>query len=160
MSTKLDHVLTEAYRDKNYEENLTDLYFEVMKNIRTAENCPAIENVRQAQADASCFIESVVFSKNHLALYNTKIRPVMDDIRKIIFGNPQLPSIRLVSLKYGAFVVMYRSKPELQNGLVLVEQMKNAMFLVKQWAYEEGLFLSKPLDRKVGLEAIEQTMLQ
>ncbi|MCX6817731.1 MAG: hypothetical protein NTU57_02645 [Candidatus Aenigmarchaeota archaeon] len=158
--SKLDYVLTEAYRDKNYEEKLTELFFEVMRDLRTAENCPAIENVRQALADANCFIESVVFSKNHLARYNEKVRPVMNDIRRIVFGNPLLPSVRMVGLKYGASVVLVRNKPELQNGLALVEQLKSAIFLVKQWAYEEGLFLSKPMDKRIGMEAIESTMQQ
>lgn len=155
---KSDKVLTEAYRNKRYEEDLTRFYFEAMRDIQRAETLPTIEWVRVALASASTFTRAVVFSKHHLREYHEKVIPTLRDIRKILYGDPRIPSVNRVAQEYGARIEHIRNKPELHNGMALIEQIHEAVFLVKQWAYEEGLFLPKPFDRKFGLEAIEESL--
>lgn len=160
MGRSSDKILTEGYRDKRYEEDLTKLYFEVIRDIRMAETCPSIEYLKMALATANCFIGAVIYSKHHLPDYRDKIAAVLNEIKIILHGDPRLPSVVKISTKYNARTVKIRNKWELHNGMALLDQINNAVFLVKQWAYEEGLFLSKPIDRKFGREAIEEVMQQ
>lgn len=160
MGKHSDEVLTEAYRDKNYERSLTDLYFDVMKQLKICESFPSIEYARTALAESSNFIEAVVLSPHHLKLYGKTVEPVIDDIRTILHGDPRLPSVISKSAEYNVYVVQRYNKPELRNGLFLILQLKQAIFLMKQWAYEQGMFLIKPIDRKFGVEAIEEALQQ
>jgi hypothetical protein len=160
MTDRLDRVLTEAYRDKNYEEKMTELYFEVMRELKKAETFPSIEYAKIGLAEANSFIEAMIFSKKHLMLFNQKVRPVIKDIRVILFGDPRLPSVREVCEKYRVEIRLVQNKKELNNGLALIEQLREAVFLVKQWGYEQGMFLTKPMEKKFGLEAISETMDQ
>lgn len=156
----IDKILTETYRDKRYEEDLTKLYFRVIKQVGDARTTPSIEYARVAYSAVSEFVEAVVYSKTHLQRYKEKVKPVMHDLELIIHGDPRLPSIQAIATKYGARVFYARNKAELQNGLRVIDQLGQVVFLVKQWAYEQGLLLPKPLERKYGIDAMEEVLEQ
>lgn len=157
---RLDKILTESYRDKRYEEDLTKLYFRVMTQIGTSRTTPSIEYARLAYAVTMEFVESVVYSKTHLERYQKKVRPIMKELEIVIYGDPRLPSVQAVAGKYDARVFLARNKPELQNGLKIINQLSQVVFLVKQWAYEQGLLLPKPLERKYGIDAMAEVLEQ
>ena len=156
----IDKIITETYKDKRFEEDLTKLYFRVMRQLGAARYIPSIEYAKMAYAAASEFIEAVVYSKVHLERYQEKVRPVMHDIELIIHGDPRLPSVQAVAQKYGARVFFSRNKAELENGLKVINQISQAVFLVKQWALEMGLWLPKPLERKYGRDAMAEVLEQ
>jgi len=155
-----DRVLTETYRDKRYEEDLTKLYFQVIDKLDNANNAPTIENIRSAFSAIKTFSEGLVYSKNHLAGYKEKVRPVLYDIQLILFGNPKDPEVLSKSLDYGARMDNVKGTLVLKNGINLLNELSEVLFCVKQWAYEEGLLLPKPVDRRMGMDGIENTLLQ
>lgn len=155
-----DHVLTETYRDKRYEEDLTKLFFRVLHDLSEARKTPAIEYLKMAYSSASEFCQAVVFSKEHLVRYRAKVSPVLDGIQLILYGDHRLPSVRKVAIDLGVNMVRQNGRDELEGGPIVVRQLDNVIFLVKQWAYEEGLFLPKPIDRKYGTDAISETLEQ
>lgn len=156
----IDKILTETYRDKRYEEDLTKLYFRVIRQLGAARNTPSIEYAKMAFAATAEFVEAVVYSKVHLQRFRDRVKPVMADLEIVIHGDPRLPSVQAVASKYGARVFYARNKPELQNGLKVIDQLGQVLFLVKQWAYEQGLLLPKPLERKYGIDAMAEVMEQ
>jgi hypothetical protein len=160
MGDRSDRVLTETFRDKRYEEDLTKLYFRVMREIGVARAMPSIEYAKSAYAAAVEFCEAVVFSKEHLARYREKIHPVLEDVELILYGDHRLPSVQAIVLEYGVRLLRIAGKMELEAGNNLIKQLSQAVFLVKQWAYEEGLFLPKPIDRKYGTDAISEVLEQ
>ena len=158
--SRLDKILTETYKDKRYEEDLTKLYFRVMRQIGIARTTPTIEYARLAYAITLEFIEAVVYSKTHLERFQKKVKPVMREIEIVIHGDSRLPSVQAIASKYNVRVFMARNKPELQNGLRVINQLGQVVFLVKQWAYEQGMLLPKPLERKYGIDAMAEVLEQ
>lgn len=158
MSGYGDRVLTETYKDKRYEEDLTQLYFKVMNNINLAHTYPTIEYIKAAYGSARGFCEALVYSKNHLIKYRDLIKPVLNDSQTILFGDPRDPSVAEVSLRYGCRVIRKSGKLEITNGVVVLNQLSEIIFLAKQYAYQQGLLLPKPMDKKYGIEAIEENL--
>jgi hypothetical protein len=157
---RVDRILTETYRDKRYEEDLTKLYFRVMQQIGQSRTTPCIEYARIAFSAATEFVEAVVYSRTHLERYQDKVQPVLKDIELILYGDPRLPSVQAVAARYDARVFLSLNKPELQNGLKVINQLGQIVFLVKQWAYEQGLLLPKPLERKYGIDGMADVLEQ
>jgi hypothetical protein len=160
MSEYADKVLTENYRDKIYEIDLTRLYFDVQRSISNADFNPSLENVRGAYSVARNFCEAVVFSKTHLERYSKLIKPVISDIQLILYGDSRDARVFSVCQKYNAYVRKVRGDLVLLNGAMLMNQIHEMIFLIKQWAYEEGLFLPKPIDKKYGTGAISDSLGQ
>lgn len=156
--TLSDRVLTETYRDKRYEEDLTKLYFQVLERLDLAHAAPTLEYIKAAYSSVRRFSESLVYSKEHLLKYRDMIRPTVLDIQTILYGDPRMPSTIRAASRYGARVVKHRGKFEIQNAPNILNQLSEVVFLVKQYAYEQGLFLPKPMDRKFGIEAIEDNL--
>lgn len=155
-----NRVLTESYKDKRYEEDLTKLYFSTMKSISGANCMPTLEHIKMAFSVAKIFCESVVLSKEHLERYRDKVKPVFADLQTILYGDPGTMMVAKVAIAYRTRIIKARGKYEIQNGVNILNQISELMFILKQWAYEQGLFLVKPIDKRYGTEAIEDNLLQ
>lgn len=153
-----DRTLTESYRDKRYEEDLTKLYFRATGDLRAAHNTPTLEYVRFAYSAVREFTEATVYSKAHLELFQKKVRPVLEAAQLILYGNPRSMDVVSASIDMNTRLVMRRGRLEIENGVYLLNQLSEVLFLIKQWAYDQGLLLSKPIDRKFGIDAIEDNM--
>lgn len=158
MSRYIDKTLTESYRDKNYEVELTRLYFKATKDLKYAHSLPSLEYIRTAYSAVREFSEATIYSPNHLLRYKSKIVPVMDSIQLILFGDPKNMEAVTASIDYNSRLIKRRGKFEIENGVNLLNELSQILFLVKQWAYEQGLLLSKPVDRKYGKSAVEDNM--
>jgi hypothetical protein len=156
-----ERVITETYRDKRYEEDYTKLFFYASKVLSGARAQPCLAQIKQAYAAVQEFITATVFSNTYLNLYGKKVKPVMEDVEIILQGDPGNMSVVRKMMDYNVRIV---TRPggqiEIQNGPLLIKQLTECLFLVKQWAYEEGLFLPKPLDRKHGTALLDDVMQQ
>lgn len=160
MGEKSDRVLTETFRDKRYEDDLTKLFFKILEDVGAAMISPTIENTRVAFSSTVKVCTGLVFSTEHLIRYDKKVTPVFNAIRLILYGDTRLPSVQAVMREYNVRVVKIHGKDELESGQEIVTQLSEIIFLVKQWAYEEGMFLPKPIDRKYGTDAISEVLEQ
>lgn len=157
---RLDQVLTESWKDKRYENDLTSLYFEVIRKISRTRTSPTLEMLREAYTAAMEFLQAVVYSKQHLKEFKKRVIPVMEDIELILYGQPGRREIVEKAFEYGVRLVNVKNRPEIEGGILLLRKIDDRVFLVKQWAYEEGLLLTKPIERKYGLEALEDVLEQ
>lgn len=153
-----DKVLTESYRDKTYEKDLTELYFEVTNNVARANVNPSIEYIKIAYGSVKQFSEAVVFSMEHLKRYKDTVSPVMNDMQMILYGDARTPTHARAAIKYNTRIVFRQGKQEIENGVNVLNELSQILFLIKQWAYEQGLLLTKPIDRKYGTDAIEDVL--
>jgi len=158
--THADQILTETWKDKRYENDLTKLYFEMLREISHCRRAPALENLKDAYTAAMEFLEACVYSKQHLVEYRDHVIPVMKDVELILFGNPSSYEVTKKAFEYGIRIVSVKNRPEIVGGPVLLRRIADRVFLVKQWAYEEGLLLPKPIERKYGLDALEDVLEQ
>lgn len=157
---RLDQILTETWRDKRYENDLTSLYFEVLRIISRTRISPTLEMLKSAYTAAMEFLQAVVYSKQHLAEYKKNVIPVMQDIELILYGQPGRREVVEKSFEYGVRIVSIKNRPEIEKKMLILRKIDDRVFLVKQWAYEEGLLLPKPIERKYGLEALEDVLEQ
>jgi len=155
-----DKVLTEGWKDKPYEKDLTELYFQVIERLDRANFAPTMDNIKSAFSAIKTFSESMIYSKDHLKQYIIFIRPVMKDIQTILYGNPKDMAVVSKSLDYDAGLQSIKGSVVLRNGINLLNEMSEVLFLVKQYAYEQGLLLPKPIEKKLGMDGIENTLLQ
>ncbi len=151
-------VLTESYRDKRYEEDLTKLYFDVTAQVAKATYNPTIEYIRSAYSAVRQFSEAVVFSTEHLNRYNKLVVPVLSDMQLVLYGDVRSPLHAKAAIKYNSKIVFRCGKNEIENGINILNELSQVLFLIKQWAYEQGLLLTKPIDRRYGTEAIEDAL--
>ncbi len=158
--TRADEILTETWKDKRYENDLTKLYFEMLREISRCRRAPAMENLKTAYTAAMEFLEACVYSKQHLKEYRDHVIPVMRDVELILFGDPNKFDVVKKAFDYGVRLVNVKNRPEIVGGPVILRRIADRVFLVKQWAYEEGLLLPKPIERKYGLDALEDVLEQ
>ena len=155
-----DRVVTETYRDKNYEEELTKAYFDAMKKMEMANFSPNLMVVRQAFSAVKSFAEAMIYSKEYLEQYEKKVKVEMDNIQTILYGDYRQMDVKRISIEYNAKIDNKNGEQILVNGQNIMKQLSEIMFLTKQWAYSEGLFLPKPIVKKHGNEGIENTLMQ
>ena len=158
MSGYSDRVLTETYKDKRYEEDLTKLYFEAMRQLHGAHQSPTLEYIKAAYSKAREFSEALIYSKQHLIKYKDIVRPTLEKLQTILYGDPRSPATVRAASMYRCRVFKHRGKLEIRNGVMVLNQLSEIVFLVKQYAYQQGLLLPKPMDKKFGIEAIEDNM--
>lgn len=155
-----DKVITETYRDKRYEEDLTKMFTDAEMSLKTATFSPDLVNVRVAFSAVKVFAESLVYSKQYLDSYKKEVRQVLDDIQTVLYGDYRLQSVINKANEYDSRVSKIRGETILVNGENVIKVLFHVQFTVKQWAYEEGLFLPKPIQKKQGIEGIENTLMQ
>ena len=158
--TKIDRIVTETWKDKRYEDELTKLWIGVRDKVELATTTPTIEYMKIAYAATKKFCKSVLWSKDHLPMFNKQVVPVLDDICKILYGDHRLPSVQAKAREYGVRIVQKFGKDEIEAGALLINQLDDLIFLCQQWALEEGLFFPKPQDRKYGTDAIRDVLEQ
>lgn len=158
MSQYSDRVLTETYRDKRYEEDLTKLYFEAMRYLHNAHNAPTLEYIKVAYSKSREFSEALIYSKEHLVKYRDKVRPTLEKIQTILYGDIRSPGTIRAASEYKCRLIKRHGKLEIVNGVRVLNQLSQIVFLVKQYAYQQGLLLPKPMDKKFGIEAIEDNL--
>jgi len=155
-----DRVITETYRDKRYEEDLTKMFFEAARKLEMATFSPNLMSVRVAFSAVKTFSESLVYSKQYLEQYKNDVRNVLDDIQTVLYGDYRLQSVVRKATEYNSKISKINGETILSNGQNILNVLSNILFLVKQWAYMEGLFLPKPIQKKQGTEGIENTLMQ
>lgn len=156
MSDGESKVLTETWRDKRFENDLTKSYFAVSDVIAKARRYPCLEYIKDAHTAAKKFINDMIYSKVHLKSRKEHVNAIMDDIELILFGDPMNYEVVAKAMEYGVRLISVHGKPGVVGGVLLMKIIEDKVFLVKQWAYASGIFFPTPLERKFGLEAIEE----
>ena len=150
--------MTETYRDKRYEEDLTKLYFEAMRFLHGAHLAPTLEYIKGAYSKTREFCDALVYSREHLIKYSEHVRPNLEQIQLVLYGDLRSPAAVRAASKYSCRVIKKRGKYEIINGVKILNQLSEILFLTKQYAYQQGLLLPKPMDKKFGIGAIEDNL--
>ena len=157
-----DSNITESWKDKIYEVKLTDMMVNTSKYLTMYNTLPTYENLRQAFLVMKSFVYTMIYSNYYLKQFEEKVKPVMEDLEIILFGDPETKEVNDVCKKHGVEIEVEKhgkmKKIILHNGQVLIKDMWEAYFLVKQWGYDMGLFLTKPYERRYGIDAIQEAM--
>lgn len=148
--------VTDSWSKKTYEFELTEFYFKSLTVLTRAQAAPVIENLRAALSAVHAFAYGLIYKK-YLSNFKEKVQPVLKDIEKIIYGVSDSPEVMNLCARYGVQIVSDRTgrKKTITNIQNLLHELWEIFFLVKQWAYEEGFFAKKPIERKFGKEAME-----
>lgn len=149
-------ILTETWRDKRFENDLTRSYFDVSAIIAKARRYPCLEYVKDAYTAGKKFINDMIYSKAHLKAKKEHVNDIMDDIELILFGDPMKYEVVAKAMEYNVRLISKRGRSEIIGGVLLLKIIEDKVFLVKQWAYSSGLFFPTPIDRKYGRAAIEE----
>jgi len=157
----MERELTESWKDKRYEPNLTDFYFEVSRKIMNVSVIPNLINLRIAFSAVERFINDLIYKGAYFKTYEEHMRPTMNEIKCILYGNPNDVNTLKMMAKYGVLIDFDRfGRPIVFNAQNILDQLNQTLFLAKQIAYAEGLFLVKPFSKVVGIEAIEHAFTQ
>ena len=153
--------LTESWKDKNYEVMLTQYYFKVVTYLKEASRLAVLPNLRIAFTEVKSLAYSLIYSPHHLQEFEKKVKPVLEDVELILYGKPENARVGNLMSKYGIMITSDRhGKTSVENAQVLISELWEVLFLLKQWAYEQGMFMVKPMSRKLGTEAIEDALTQ
>jgi len=162
MKMSEDTTITESWKDKIYEVKLTELMVNTGKYLTMFNTLPTYENLRQSFLILKSFVYTVIYSNYYLKQFNEKVKPVMDDLEIILFGDPETKTVNEKCMDHKVELeVLKRGKMKkiiIHNGEVLIKEMWEIYFLVKQWCYDMGLFLTKPYEKRYGIDAIEEAM--
>lgn len=162
MTTNEDSMITESWKDKIYEIKLTDLMVKTGNYLTMYNALPTYENLRQAFLILKSFAYTMIYSPYYIKQFQEKVKPILEDLEIILFGDPQTREVFEKCKSYGVFLETVKrgrmGKIVLHNGENLIKQMWEIYFLIKQWGYDMGLFLTKPYEKRYGIDAIEEAM--
>ena len=137
--------ITESWKEKNYEYELTELFFQTSKRMGHATQEPTIENLKLAFSSVTAFANSLIYNKKYRGEYESKVKPVIKDINTIIFGSMNSMEVNTVCRKYNVKKSVGKFKQqEITNIPSLISELWEILHLLKQWAYEMGFFAKKP----------------
>jgi hypothetical protein len=154
-----NRLVTESWKERHFEIKLADLFFSASNMLAKASVNPVLMNLRQAFAKIQEFSRASPYSKPYLDKFDKNVSPVLDDLNKILFGNLDNPDIVMlchkydVSIKHGKY-----GNNSVENAQNILDELHQVLFLVKQWGNEQGIYFTKPSDRKYGSEAISEVM--
>lgn len=154
----IERTLTETWRDKRFENDLTRAYFDVSAVIAKARRYPCLEYIKDAYTAARKFIDDVIYSKEHLKMRSEVVKPVLKDVELILFGDPGKKEVVEKAMKYKTRLIRQRGRYELLGAPIILGLIADRVFLVKQWGYEAGLFFPRPIEKKYGRDAISEAL--
>lgn len=148
--------ITESWKEKNYEYELTELLFQTTNRMGLANQEPTIKNLKCAFSSVRAFANILIYNKKYREEYESKVKPVLEDINIIIFGEVNSMPVNTICRKYnvqkkeGKFNI-----PEVSNIPSLINELWEILHLLKQWGYEMGFFAKKPWEKQFGKKAMQ-----
>ncbi len=154
--------VTESYKGNDYEGEFTKDFFITKRNLVYVQSVPVVENLKVAFANVKGISYALIHSVFYMKQFKEKVKPVLDEIEKILYGNHDNPAIKNLCSKYGVSVHKDpRGKKSIvfDNSQNLLNELWEIFYLVKQWAYREGFFAKKPFERRYGKAAMEDAFI-
>jgi hypothetical protein len=150
-----DYNVTEAWRGKNYEFELTNKFFETSQSLEIATAYPSLENLKTAFSKIKGFMYALIYSEHYLTHLKTQ-KDVMDNIEAALFGNPQDAKTRAVWIAYDFRITQDRFGEQIIiNGQNIARDLGEVFFIIKQFAYKQGFFTIQPKGRILGKDALD-----
>jgi len=154
--SRLDDIVTETWRNKNFEEEFVKKYFkDVSPAIARARRYPCLEYLKDAYTAARGFVDDLVYSNNNLGKLSKNVDPFFRDMQLLLFGDPRKIEVISIAMRYNVRLVRTRKRYEIMGGAMILEKIADKLFLVKQYAYQQGLLFPKPMERKFGMDAVQ-----
>jgi hypothetical protein len=150
--------LTEYSKKREYEEKLTDELIRAFHVLESVSNDPTYENLRVAYNTVETFTNLNVYSSHYLKKLSEKIKPELTNLQIVLFGDLDSKETLKRFALYEIFIENYEGKIRVYNPQNILKEMREILFLVKQYGYAQGLYLQKPYDRKFGNEAISDVL--
>jgi len=152
--------ITESWKEKNYEEKYTELYFRVAIILSEANVLPIIPNVQRAFSAVKATAYTLIYNNKYLKEFEEHVKPSLETIEKVLYGKEDSDECLKAQAELGVIVEKDPKTKELKisNMQNIIHELYEIFFLVKQWSYEMGFFAKKPFDRKYGIKAIEDVM--
>lgn len=153
--------VTESWKDKIYELKLTDQFFETDRILRDCGIMPVLPNIKKAFSYVKGLAYSTVYSKYYMDKFKTDLEPILKDIENILYGSNSDYSVRMTMKKYRVKIETNRhGKVTVENAQNIISQLWDIYFIIKQFAYDMGFFVTKPFSRSFGTEAMEDAFSQ
>lgn len=156
----MEQEVTTDWGSKNYEFEYTRVYFSVLHDLKVAQQIPVADYVKNAFSSVKALAFSLVYSPKHNEEFGNKIKPVLEDMEVILFGDYGKVETRNTAARYK--VSMQANNKTKTKDFVniqnILKELWEIFYYVKQWAYEEGFFAKKPGERRYGKEAVESVM--
>lgn len=148
--------ITESWKEKNYEYELTELFFQTVKRMGLANQIPTMDNLKLAFSSVVAFANSLIYNKKYRESYESKVKPVLKDINTIIYGSINSMDVNNICRKYNVKKTIGKFKIEtITNTPILIAELWEILHLLKQWGYEMGFFAKKPWEKTFGNEAMK-----
>lgn len=148
--------ITESWKEKNYEYELTELFFQTTRRMGFASQEPTIENMKLAFSSVRAFANALIYNSKYRGEYESKVKPVLEDINIIIFGEMNSVKINNICMKYNVKKSVGKFKQiEITNIPAIITELWECLYLLKQWAYEMGFFAKKPWEKQFGKSAMQ-----
>lgn len=156
----MEKQVTESWADKTYEVELTDLLFSTLQKMRRAQESPVVEIVRQAFSMVKTLAFGLVYSPKYNMEFDEKVKPVLQDLEVLLFGDYKRAEVRNMAAKYFVRLnVNNKTKAvTFDNIQNIIKELWEITYLIKQWGYDEGFFAVKPQDRRYGKDAVDSVM--
>ena len=158
--TETKRILTEQWLNKNYEPLLTEDFRHAKDVIAKARISPTIEYIIVAHAAVVAIVDNLLLSQHYLEAEKRLILPKLDEIGQLLHADFRMPSVQVLCRRYNTMISMKRNKREISNGIAIVNMLSEVFRVLRQFAGNQGFFVTKPQDRKYGLEALEDVMGQ
>lgn len=151
--------ITESWKEKVYEIKYTDQWFKGNDELIKAQETPTIENVRRAFAYVKMCAYGLLENKEYGAVFKKDVRPELNRIELILYGDKQNPEVVKAMLNYN--IQEQRNPKSRTTTLINIQNVVSSLFeihdrITKQWAYNLGFFVRKPYDRRYGMDGITE----
>lgn len=151
--------VTESWRDKRYEFIYTqERIFRASDSLIKANEIPTIDNVKTAFSDVKGEATDLIENKKFTEIYDKQIKPELDKIEMVLFGNRSSEECLKAMSEYDVFVNYdpRTGNEEIININNIIKVLWDIHRITKQWAYYLGFLAKKPFAKKFGMQAIEE----
>lgn len=154
-----DRVATESWKDKIYEPKLTESLFDATEILAKISVSPTVENLKIGLAEVMRFYINLITTPFFMKkIKSDKIKDRLEEIEVMLYGNEEDERVVKLRAKYDIDIETDRHKKTvIKNAQNILKELREVIYILKQFASEQGFFITKPSERKYGKVAIEDT---
>lgn len=146
--------LTE-YTKTIYQYLFIKRFFKTIDTISSISNNPHYENLRVALADVRAVYDSLIFAKHYLEKIQKTVQPTLKEIELLLYGDIESDDVIKLMEQYDVEIDSTRNNGfRIKNAQNILNQLRETLFILKQFAYEQNIVIQKPFSRKFGSDAI------
>ena len=153
--------ITDGWQGKIYEAELTKKLEEVYDIMQIVDSEPTEQNLSKALSAVKTISKKLLLSNKKLNERRKIVDPVINKIELILRGSMYSEETKRACEELGIKKGMESyGKTYIINQINIVNQLWEILNILLQWGYEEGFFVVKPIQKKFGSDALEDTLLQ